>query len=239
MNRQRMGFLVLVAVTMTASLTTGFSTSPRPKFSSAKQKSSVAGTEKETSVKRVPLNSKSFRRIRTASPLGEPLNRKSREQALNSIWHHTKPDNPKRNAKKALMLLELLLKDENEKGIQSLKQGIVFNVLRTCQHALSDSSVDSLERALVMLEQNKRLWDEKMRSFAMLALSKTGRPERAEALLHRKFSEVIDNSVRLLEAPVGSLDEASCQTTKDAIWYYLNKLSDKKEGAEQALSMLA
>lgn len=90
-----------------------------------------------------------------------------------------------------------------------------------------------------MLEQNKCLWDEKMHSFTMLALSKTGQPEHAEALLHCKFSEVIDNSVCLLEASVGSLDEASCQTAKDAIWYYLNKLSDKKEGAEQALSVLA
>jgi len=113
----------------------------------------------------------------------EPLNRKLREAALKSIWYHTKPENKEKNPREALRILELLLKDEKSSG--KLKVGVVFNVLKSCQKELDSTSIGRLERVLMLLEQNDGLWDPNMLSFALVALSRSGKPDRAETLLNR------------------------------------------------------
>lgn len=113
----------------------------------------------------------------------EPLNRKLREAALKSIWYHTKPGNNQKDPREALRILELLLKDEKSSG--KLKVGVVFNVLKSCQKELDSTSISRLERVLTMLEQNEGLWDPNMLSFSLLALSRSGKPDRAEAFLDK------------------------------------------------------
>ncbi len=65
---------------------------------------------------------------------------------MNSIWHYTQKDHL--NPEKALRLMEKLLQEERDNGDTMLKQGVVWNVLRSCrrfhQEPLSDSSVASL-----------------------------------------------------------------------------------------------
>ncbi len=155
------------------------------------------------------------------------ISRKAQRRALNSIWNYTQRD--KQNPEKALKLLEKLLREEQESGTTILKQGVVWNVLRTCRHhPLSDVSVESLESSLALLQTNSCLFQYNMTEYSVSVLSGT-RPERAQALMNKHTDALLKTT---------DWDDSTLLSAKNAIWFHINKNFNKQEGADMALLLL-
>ena len=155
------------------------------------------------------------------------MNRKEQRQAMNSIWHCTQKG--QQNPEKALLLLERLLQEEQGTDCEVLKQGVVWNVLRSCRQPLDNSSLGLLETSLALLEENPRLYHVNMTEFVMTTLVKSDSPERAQVLLNRHTDTLLETS---------DWDQPFLATAKNAIWFHMNKNVNRQEGAEKALLLL-
>ena len=157
----------------------------------------------------------------------QQMNRKARQRAMNSIWHYTQQGRP--NPDKALRLLAKLLQEEADTNAQTLKQGVVWNVLRLCRQPLSEASLERLETSLSLLQNNPRLYQVNMTEFALTTLDHNGNTQHAQSILNRYTDTLLKQS---------DWDETLLLSAKNAIWFHLNKNLDKQQGAEKALVLL-
>ena len=157
------------------------------------------------------------------------MSRKEQRRNMNSIWHYTQRDH--QNPEKALKLVEKLLQEEQDNGGKMLKQGAVWNVLRSCrrlQEPLSDSCVASLESSLALLRREFSLVSIQHDGiFSHASFGSTG----ARPSTHESTLTLLAQSLR------HGMTRYSCRQ-RIQYGFTFTKMRNKQEGAEMALLLL-
>lgn len=122
----------------------------------------------------------------------------SLQNAVSTVWYHIRKDPEKsKRAKKALLLLNWLLDEENKNHSGALKANTVFNVLRACARQASLVVVDDLETTHKLLEVNGDFMNAKILRELLVAVSicpeDRDAPDRAKDML-RQTKTITPNS---------------------------------------------